>query len=173
MAEQLVRALEAFAGESGLLPEQIWDTTDIPERELYLGRASGSARPLVWAHAEYLKLCRSLRDGRVFDRPPQTVQRYLIDNTTSDRISWRFNNKIRTMPVDAALRIETLAAAQVHWTTDGWRTVHHSATRDTTLAVHVADLVTTGLHPGGAVDFTFYWPDADRWECENFVIRAE
>jgi len=31
----------------------------------------------VWAHAEYLKLCRSLRDGQVFDRPPQTVQRYL------------------------------------------------------------------------------------------------
>ena len=37
--------------------------------ELFLGRASGSAMPLVWAHAEYLKLCRSLRDGEVFDRP--------------------------------------------------------------------------------------------------------
>jgi glucoamylase len=25
--------------------------------------------PLVWAHAEYVKLARSLRDGRVFDTP--------------------------------------------------------------------------------------------------------
>ena len=66
-AEQLAQALEAFAGESGLLPEQIWDSADVPERELFLGRASGSAMPLVWAHAEYLKLCRSLADGEVFD----------------------------------------------------------------------------------------------------------
>ncbi len=47
------------------------------ERELYFGRPSGSAMPLVWAHAEYIKLRRSLRDGRVFDMPPQTVDRYI------------------------------------------------------------------------------------------------
>ncbi len=80
-AEQLIRDLEKLAGESGLLPEQVWDTADIPEHELFCGQATGSARPLVWAHAEYLKLCRSLRDGRVFDRPPQTVKRYLVDRT--------------------------------------------------------------------------------------------
>mgnify|MGYP000312505887 CR=1 FL=1 len=33
------------------------------------------AMPLVWAHAEYVKLLRSLRDGQVFDMPPQGVQR--------------------------------------------------------------------------------------------------
>src|SRR5581483_9709897 len=48
VAEQLAQALEAFAGESGLLPEQIWDSADIPERELFFGRPSGSAMPLVW-----------------------------------------------------------------------------------------------------------------------------
>ena len=91
-------------------PEQIWDSADIPERELFLGRASGSAMPLVWAHAEYLKLCRSLRDGEVFDRPPQTVQRYLGKKAiTSRHVIWRFNNKVRTMPARRTLRIETLA----------------------------------------------------------------
>lgn len=78
-AAALARALEAIAGESGLLPEQVWDAADIPARELFAGRAAGSAMPLVWAHAEYLKLCRSLVDGAVFDRPPQTVRRYLVD----------------------------------------------------------------------------------------------
>jgi glucoamylase len=34
--------------------------------------------PLVWAHAEYLKLRRSLREGRVFDTPPETFKRYLV-----------------------------------------------------------------------------------------------
>ena len=39
--------------------------------------------PLVWAHAEYIKLLRSLRDGRVFDTPPQPVERYQRNNVRS------------------------------------------------------------------------------------------
>jgi glucoamylase len=170
VANQLAQALEAFAGESGLLPEQIWDTVDIPERGLRFGQASGAARPLVWAHAEYLKLCRSLREGRVFDQPPQTVQRYLVDKTTSHRVIWRFNNKVRAMPPGAALRVETLAAAVVHWSVDGWRTVRDTATRDTTLGVHVVDLPTTQLGAGACVDLTFFWPDANRWEGVDFAV---
>jgi len=78
--------MEMIAGEAGLLPEPVRDSADIPDRELFLGHASGSAMPLVWAHAEYLKLCRSLFEGRVFDQPPQTVERYLVKRTTSDLV---------------------------------------------------------------------------------------
>ena len=94
-AKRLLAAMESFANEGGLISEQVWDSPDIPERELHFGRPSGSAMPLVWAHAEYLKLRRSLRDGRVFDLPPQTVQRYLTEKTVSPRMVWRFNHKIR------------------------------------------------------------------------------
>jgi glucoamylase len=172
-ARELTRAMEAFAGESGLLPEQIWDAADIPGRELFIGHASGSASPLVWAHAEYLKLCRSLRDGGIFDRPPHTVQRYLVEKTTSSRVIWRFNNKLRTMPAGAMLRVETLDAAVIHWSADRWRTVHDTVARDTTLGVHVADLATLHLAGGERVDFTFYWPAADRWEGVDFVVLVE
>ena len=173
VAGRLAQAMEALAGKSGLLPEQVWDSADIPERELFLGHASGSAMPLVWAHAEYVKLCRSLRDGEIFDRPPQTVQRYLVKKATSPHISWRFNNKVRTMRVSRILRIETLAAAIVHWSVDDWRTVHHSPTRDTTLGVHVADLHTMDLCPGDHLNLTFYWPDVDRWEGVDFLVCVE
>ncbi len=170
-AGHLAAALETFAGESRLLPEQVWDTADIPEQELFFGRASGSARPLVWAHAEYLKLRRSLRDGRVFDCPPQTVQRYLVDKVTSRRVIWRFNNKPRTIPAESVLRIETLAAAVVHWSDDGWQTVRDTATRDTTLGVHVADLPMTP--PAGVVVvFTFHWVDVNRWEGVDFLVNV-
>ena len=171
-AIELARALEAFAGDSGLLPEQVWDAPDIPDRELFLGQASGSAMPLVWAHAEYLKLCRSIRDGRVFDRPPQTVQRYLVDQALSRRVGWRFNNKARTIPAGSTLRIETLAAALVHWSDDHWTTTHDAATLDSTLGVHVVDLATEGLIAGSRVDFTFYWPDREQWEGVDFVVNV-
>src|SRR5208337_198190 len=59
-AEVLLGVLENSTGTSRLIPEQVWDTTDIPERELSAGKASGSACPLVWAHSEYIKLRRSL-----------------------------------------------------------------------------------------------------------------
>jgi glucoamylase len=172
-AKQLARAMEALAGENGLLPEQVWDSADIPDRGLFIGYPSGSAMPLVWAHAEYVKLCRSLQEGEIFDRPPQTVQRYLVEKVTSRHVIWRFNNKVRSMPPGRTLRIETLAPAVVRWSVDGWRTAHDIPTRDTTIGVHVADLETINQLSGDRVDFTFYWSEADRWEGADFVVCVD
>ena len=66
-AIRLLHAMESFAGDGGMIPEQVWDADDIPERGLFRGGPSGSAMPLAWAHAEYLKLRRSLQDGHAFD----------------------------------------------------------------------------------------------------------
>ena len=88
-AVRLLLAVESFACDSGMIPEQVWDTADIPGRGLFLGRPAGSAMPLAWAHAEYIKLRRSLAEGRVFDTPPQTTQRYLVENVTSPFVIWR------------------------------------------------------------------------------------
>jgi glucoamylase len=77
------------------------------------------------------------------------------------------------MPEGRVLRIETLAQATVHWSADHWHTVHDTATRDTTLGVHMADLETLNLRAGDRVDFTFHWPEEDRWEGTNFVVWVE
>jgi glucoamylase len=172
-AEKLMRALESFANEGGMIPEQVWDADDIPEAELFRGKASGSAMPLVWAHAEYVKLRRSLRDGRVFDLPPQTVERYLAQRAGSPFAVWRFNNKCDVAPAGKTLRVETMAAAVIRWSADGWRTVRDAKTQDTGLGVHVADLPTDALSSGAEIVFTFYWPEAERWEGADFTVRLE
>jgi len=171
-AEALLRTMEAFANESGLLPEQIWDGPDIPERELFLGRPSGSAMPLVWAHAEYIKLRRSLQDGRVFDAPPQPEARYRGRAASSGAgvTVWRFNHKCESARAGTTLRIETLAPALVHWSADGWHAPTDLPTRDTGLGVHVADLPTAALPAGREIQFTFYWPEAGRWEGADFAV---
>jgi glucoamylase len=172
-AERLLEALEASANEGGMLPEQLWDGPDLPDRELFHGRPSGSAMPLVWAHAEHVKLRRSLHEGRPFDLPPQTVRRYLVERRGSPYASWRFNQKVGSIPPGKTLRLETLAPAVVRWSADGWHTVQDAATRPTGLGVHLADLPTAELPDGGSVLFTFYWPEADRWEGADFVVSVE
>ena len=172
-AKGLLATMESFANEGGLISEQVWDSPDIVAHELQLGRPSGSAMPLVWAHAEHLKLRRSLETGCVFDLPPQTVRRYLTDHVESPRMVWRFNHKIRSLPSGKMLRIETLTPAVVHWSADDWRTVHDTTTRDTGLGVHTADLE-VGRLPGGArIDFTFRWLDAGSWEGVNYSVGID
>lgn len=171
-AEKLQADMEHFAGNGGLLPEQVWDSDPLPEHELERGRPTGSAMPLAWAHGEYLKLLRSLRDGRMFDCPPQTVKRYLQEETTSSLKPWRFNHKIHTIPVGKHLRIETLAPATVRWTIDNWQTAHDDVTTDTALGVYYVDLKTAGLTVGKSIEFTFYWHHDDTWEGRNFSINC-
>ena len=74
-----IRTIEGFASATGLLPEQVWDEPDQPDTHMFLGRPTGSAMPLMWAHAEYVKLLRSVSDGRVFDLIPEVANRYLGD----------------------------------------------------------------------------------------------
>lgn len=169
-AKRLLSALESFANQGGLLPEQVWDSADVPERELFLGRPSGSAMPLVWAHAEHLKLCRSLDDGKVFDLPPQPVKRYLEQQTRSTLAIWRVNQKRRTIPVGVRLRIDLTAPATIHWSCDNWQSTSETPTRSTGLGTFVADLATATQGPGAAIVFTIYWIDDQRWEGRNYQV---
>ena len=158
--------MEAFAGDGGMIPEQVWDTDDIPERGLYLGRPSGSAMPLAWAHAEYLKLRRSLSDGRVFDTPPQTTQRYLVEKVEVSLRDLAPDHRRRAIPAGKTLRIEVHEPAIVRWDTDGGAG-GEVRTRDTGLGVHVADLFTADLPPGSAIHFTLSWPESGSWDRRN------
>ncbi|MGE5756963.1 MAG: glycoside hydrolase family 15 protein, partial [Planctomycetaceae bacterium] len=171
-AERLLRALGAFAGDGGMIPEQVWDAPDIPERALSFGRPSGSAMPLAWAHAEYVKLLRSLHDGRVFDTPHQTTRRYLVQKTGSALALWRFNKPIGELVAGKALRLLLDAPGRAHWSADGWRTARDVDARDTGVGVHAVDLPTAGLAVGTTIEFTLYWPDARRWEGTNFAVTV-
>jgi glucoamylase len=172
-AEDLLRTMSLSSNTSRLLPEQVWDAADIPDRELFFGKPSGSACPLVWAHSEYIKLVRSLKDGKVFDQPPQTVKRYRVEKRKAVYWEWRFNNKCRIVPVGKTLRIATQAPALVHWSHDGWQTSHDLTTRDTGLGIYVADLPTSSMDAGHALLFTFYWPEAHRWEGADFSVNIQ
>lgn len=170
-AEALLTTMERSAGLSGLLPEQLWDQPDFPDAELFYGQPSGSAMPLVWAHAEHIKLLRSLADGSVFDMPPQGVERYIRNKTPSHLRIWCFNNKIAGMPAGKALRLELADDAVVHWSADGWGTTTDTNTRASGLGTYYADLPVHDMAAGVTIVFTFFWPNAGVWENEDFTVR--
>jgi len=172
-ALDLLRIMEKSASSTGMIPEQAWDAPDIPDLELFKGRPAGSAMPLVWAHAEYIKLCRSIADGRVFDTPSLTAPRYVLQRTSSPFAAWRFNLKRRRMPPGKTLRIEVLAPATVHWSADGWATTADTPTQATGLGVFVADLPTERLGSGDSVVFTLFWPAEQRWEGVDYTVVVE
>jgi len=171
-AEKLLHVIEAQTSPGGFIPEQVWDDEDMPDLELFNGHPSGSAMPLMWAHAEYIKLLRSLRDGKVFDLPPQTVQRYLVDKVTANSIMWRFNLKTRTVPAGYNVRIEVLSAATVVWTTDNWSTQQEQPTADTGLGVHVVDIASESLPVDTRIIFTFRWANG-QWEGTDFEVQVK
>ena len=126
--------------------------------------------PLAWAHAEYVKLSRSLRDGRVFDMPPQTVQRYVRERRQSTRTVWCVNNKPRSMRAGTTLRVSTRAPAIVHWSSDDWQSVHDFVGGETGLGIWYSDLPTAHLPVGATVRFTLHWTATDRWEGTDFAV---
>jgi glucoamylase len=169
-AKELLTCIEHSTAGSRLLPEQVWDSRDIPDRELFFGQPTGSACPLVWAHSEYIKLLRSLRDGKIFDQPPQTVKRYQVEKRKAVYWSWRFNNKCRAMPSGKDLRIALLAPAMVHWSNDRWHTSYDLQTQNSGIGIFFADLPARDLEAGRELVFTFYWPQENRWEGANFSV---
>ncbi len=173
VAEALLGVIESSTGTSRLIPEQVWDGNDLPERELFAGKGTGSACPLVWAHSEYIKLRRSLVDGRIFDQPAQTVERYLQKKISAQYFNWRFNNKPRTMPRGRKLRVLLLEPALLHWSLDNWKSTQDAESVDSGWTMQHVDLSTEGLVSGTRIVFTFFWKKAARWETRDFEITVE
>ena len=168
-AISLLKTMEGFA-ENYLLPEQIWDQEDIPRKGLFFGRPSGSAMPLTWAHAEYLKLCSSIKNKEISDIPYYTRERYITHNTRSPFSVWRFSNQIKSISNQKILRIEVMESALIKWTDDNWQTYQQTKTRNTGLGIYLADIPSKNKYSEKII-FTLYWEKGMDWENNNFEVN--
>jgi glucoamylase len=144
----------------------------VPERELAPGEPSGSAMPLVWAHSEYIKLLRSLTDGKVFDTPFVVSHRYLVKKTPARVRPWREDAPALAIPVGHALRLDLPEEAIVLYTRDGWATQAEVSTSDSGIGLHIAEIATEGMKADEKIEFTWRRASDDYWRGRNFVVRA-
>lgn len=166
-AKELFKTMEDCSYK-GFFPEQVWDTDDVPEMGLFKGQFTGSAMPLTWTQAEYIKLAVSLKQGSIFDMPAHTRHRYIQHEHRSSLAVWRFDRPFLA-PENAVdvLRVELFAPARVRWSADDWHTVSEEKTADVGGGLHYADLPVAGFT---GVAFTFFWSESGRWEGRDFRL---
>ena len=162
-----------FSHGVGLLPEQVWDSPSLPKKHIEFGGPTGAAIPLMWAHAEYLKLSRSIEDRRVFDLIQPVADRYQSASYRPEPLEiWKFNRQIRTVPPNSKVRLLASAPFLLHWSADNWATVHDSPSTVTELGVHYVDLKTAD-DVRIPLRFTFYWTAESRWEGKDYELALE
>ena len=165
-------SLEGFASKTHLLPEQIWPLEDLPEQHLETGRATGSARPLAWAHAEYIKLLHSRRDGEIFDSVPSASERYVTGAVAPrrDLTMWGHNFPAQSVEEGTTLRLICGDAFRVRWTSDGWKNKRDFKAIELKMGLFYADIVV----PKGAtkLEWTFFYTQSLKWDGENFTIEV-
>jgi glucoamylase len=165
-----LQAMAAMVGRCGMIPEQVWDEASSPRPSLMLGKPSGSAMPLVWAHAEFVKLAASRALGRPFDRPEAVWRRYGGQRPAPAEALWSPRAPIAQMRAGQALWLCLPRPARVHHGVDGWQATAESDTAENGLGQHVLALPTSGLAAGTRIDFTFFWPDSGSWEGRDHRI---
>lgn len=167
-----IRAMEGFASRGGMLPEQVWDEPDRPDRRMYFGQCAGSAMPLMWAHAEYIKLLRSAADGQVFDRISIVAERYLGKRGRTDLEIWKPMHRVSTVSAGGVLRIQTPSPFRVRWTLDDWQTFRDTSSSTAGLGIHSMDICVP-RQQRVPVRFTFFWTEEQRWEGRNYEVGVQ
>lgn len=138
-AMELLQVMAAMSYGTGMIPEQIWDSNDIPELGLRRGGPTGSAMPLAWAHAEFVKLTCSILEEKPIDRPQKLWQRYQGRKPNARTWYWSAQAPVQHIPAGTSLAVCLTEPTTVTWTTDqgGNGTIDSD---DTGLGVHVARL---------------------------------
>ncbi len=167
---EYILAIEGFASSGGMLPEQIWDAPDLPSTGMHLGGPTGSAMPLVWAHAEYIKLLRSAADGKPFDFIPIIAERYQAGAGRKDLDVWKPSRQVQHVAFGHTLRIQAPHPFLLHWSLDDWQQAHDANSDSTGLGIHYVDLPIS-FADRGPIRFTFYWPMSQHWEGQDYQVE--
>jgi glucoamylase len=168
-----IDAIEKFSSFGGMLPEQVWDYADLPAEGMYFGRSAGSAQPLVWAHAEYLKLLRSVADGQVFDRISVVADRYAVPAEKRTFVNmlniFQTARPISCIVAGHTLRIMDQNRFRVVYSTDNWASKNALDATVVGRPGAFVDIPTTSGQTG-SIAFTLFWPDENRWLGRNCEI---
>jgi len=66
-----------------MIPEQIWDQADATDSKLVFGSGTGSATPLAWSMAQFLRLVVCAQEKRIVEQPAVVADHFLKSGDTN------------------------------------------------------------------------------------------
>jgi glucoamylase len=66
-----------FANPGGMIPEQVWDRAQGTPSRLVFGQGTGSATPLAWSMAQFIRLVVCSEEKRVVEQPSIVADHFL------------------------------------------------------------------------------------------------
>ncbi len=84
LARHRLDTMANFANEGLMIPEQVWDKKEVPKADsqfspnLKFGEGTGSATPLAWSMAQFIRLAVNLQKGKNLDTPDVVYNRYVL-----------------------------------------------------------------------------------------------
>jgi glucoamylase len=76
-ARKRLDTMLSFANEGMMIPEQVWDRRDLPEAKLHFGEGTGSATPLAWSMAQFIRLALNSQTGKNLETPTVVADHYI------------------------------------------------------------------------------------------------
>jgi hypothetical protein len=78
-SKNLLKTMEGTANDGFMIPEQIWDGEPIAAFKLVPGEGTGSATPLAWSMAQYIRLAENIKQGKNVETPKNVADRYIVN----------------------------------------------------------------------------------------------
>ncbi len=75
--ERLLSAMQSFANSGRMIAEQVWDREVETDYNWAYGEGTGSATPLAWSMAQYVRLAHGIDAGEPAETPTFVADRYL------------------------------------------------------------------------------------------------
>ncbi|REJ78923.1 MAG: hypothetical protein DWQ47_05630 [Acidobacteria bacterium] len=95
-----------FANEGLMIPEQVWDKKETPKNidrqfvpELTFGEGTGSATPLAWSMAQFVRLAVNLKAGKNLDTPSIVYKRYVEGGIPPNATDFGGMDEVAPLPV--------------------------------------------------------------------------
>jgi glucoamylase len=160
-----------MTGPGGLIPEQVWDGPPLPERGLEPGKPTGGAMPLVWAHAEFLKLLAARQQGRPLEMLKSVEEHCRGKRAKRGTWHWRPETPFDVLPEDRDLLVDLPTPFVLHLGFDGWQGIEDKPSMPLPFGRHGVRLTKSDCAHRRVADFTCYLVDAARWEGRDYHVR--
>lgn len=76
-ARKRLDTIAGFANEGLMISEQVWDLKRVPNAAFRIGAGTGSATPLAWSMAQFIRLAMNIEKGRNLETPKVVWERYV------------------------------------------------------------------------------------------------